>query len=200
LVHISSLLKIIQILNNFSATVCKTVRPMLSYRSGVLSVYVCLSVTLVLWPNGWTDEDKTWRAGMHRPCPHCVRWGPSSPLPKGHIPLQFLVHICCGQMAGRIKMPLGMDVDLGPGDFVLDGDPKGAQPHPIFGPYLLRPNGCMDQDVTWYRARSLPRQLCVRWRPRSIHPKKGHRPPPNFRPISIVAKRLHASRCHLVWR
>ena len=45
------------------------------------------------------------------------------PPPKGHSPLQFLVHICCGQMAGKIKMPLGMEVDLGPGDFVLDGDP-----------------------------------------------------------------------------
>jgi len=29
-------------------------------------------------------------------------------------------------------------------------------------------------------------------------PLKGHSPPPNFRPISIVAKRLHASKCHLV--
>ena len=26
-------------------------------------------------------------------------------------------------MAGWIKMPLGMEVSLGPGDFVLDGDP-----------------------------------------------------------------------------
>ena len=35
-------------------------------------------------------------------------------------------------MAGWIKMPLGMEVGLSPGDFVLDGDtappPKGAQP------------------------------------------------------------------------
>jgi len=35
-------------------------------------------------------------------------------------------------MAGWIKMQLGMVVDLGPGDFVLDGDPtplpkKGAE-------------------------------------------------------------------------
>jgi len=77
---------------------------------------------------------------------------------------------------------------------------KGAQPHPIFGPYLLRPNGCMDQDATWYGARPQPRRLCVRWRPRSTLPKKGGRASlPNFWPISIVAKRLHASRCHLVW-
>jgi len=30
-------------------------------------------------------------------------------------------------------------------------------------------------------------------------PPKGHSPP-NFRPISVVAKWLHGSRCHLVWR
>jgi len=30
-------------------------------------------------------------------------------------------------------------------------------------------------------------------------PPKGHSPLPNFRPISIAAKRLHGSRCHLVW-
>jgi len=29
-------------------------------------------------------------------------------------------------------------------------------------------------------------------------PKRAE--PPNFRPIFIVAKRLDASRCHLVWR
>ena len=43
-------------------------------------------------------------------------------------------------------MPLGMAVDLGPGDFVLDGDPavppkKGGTAPPIFGPCLLWPNG-----------------------------------------------------------
>ena len=31
-------------------------------------------------------------------------------------------------------------------------------------------------------------------------PKRWQRPFPNFQPISIVAKRLDASRCHLVWR
>jgi len=48
--------------------------------------------------------------------------------------------------------------------------PKGAQPHPIFGSYLLRPNACMDQDATWYGARPQPRGLCVRWGP--SHPPK----------------------------
>jgi len=39
-------------------------------------------------------------------------------------------------MAAWIKMPLGMEVGLGPGDFVFDGDPalleKKAQPPPNF--------------------------------------------------------------------
>jgi len=40
-------------------------------------------------------------------------------------------------MVGWIKMPLIMEVDLGPGDFVLDGDPaplpqKGAKLPPNF--------------------------------------------------------------------
>jgi len=38
-------------------------------------------------------------------------------------------------------MPLGMEVGLGPGDILLDGDPappwKGAQHPPLFGPCLL---------------------------------------------------------------
>ena len=61
----------------FWATVCKTVRPMLSVCC--LSVLLSLSVLSVcnvraLWPNGWTDQDETWRADRPRPWPHCVRW------------------------------------------------------------------------------------------------------------------------------
>ena len=121
-------------LASFWATVCKTVRPMLSDR--------CLSVLSVcdvraLWPNGWTDQNETWRADRPRRWPHRVRWGPSSP-PKGHSP-QFSAHICCGQMAAWIKMSLGVELGLGPGDIVLDGDPapppqRGGAPNfwPMF--------------------------------------------------------------------
>jgi len=68
--------------------------------------------------------------------------------------------------------------------------PKVAQP-PIFGPYLLRPDGCMDHDATWYGGRLRPRRLRVRWRPRT--PKK-------FRPVFIVPKRPDGSRWYLAWR
>ena len=169
---------------------------------------VCLSCPVcnvhALRPNGWTDKDETWHEGRPRPWPHCVRWGPSSPSTKGaQPPPKFSAHICCGQMAAWIKMPLGMELGLGPGDFVLDGDPappppKGHRP-PICGPYLLRPNGCMDQDVTRYGARFRPRRLCVRWGSRCPLPKGGGRNPPNFRPMFIVPKRLDESRWHLAW-
>jgi len=52
-----------------------------------------------------------------------VRWGHSCLTKKGDSPPQFLAHVCCGQMAGLIKMPLGIGVGFGPGDIVLDGDP-----------------------------------------------------------------------------
>jgi len=49
-------------------------------------------------------------------------------------------------------MQLSMEVGLGPGHIVLDGDPaplhkRGHSPLPIFGPCLLWPNGWMDQDA-----------------------------------------------------
>jgi len=41
----------------------------------------------------------------------------------GGAPSQFSAHFYCAQTAGCIKMPLGMEVDLSPGEFVVDGDP-----------------------------------------------------------------------------
>jgi len=121
------------------------------------SVCPVLSVRLVYC--GQTNQDETWDAGRPGPWPHCVREGPSFSSPKGggHNP-QFSAHICCGQMAGWIKIPLGMEIGLGPGDFILGGDPI---PPPQKG---------------------------------------GGAPLPNFRPMSIVAKRLDGSRWHLAWR
>jgi len=76
----------------------------------------------------------------------------------------FSVHVCCGQAAGWIKMPLGMEVDLGPGDIVLDENParppKGGTAPPILA-HMLWPNGCMDQGATWYWGRPRPRPHCV---------------------------------------
>ena len=69
------------------------------------------------------DQDETWHAGLQVGLGpgHIVLDGdPAPPPPKGHSP-QFSAHICCGQMAEWIKMPLCMEVGLGHGDFALDG-------------------------------------------------------------------------------
>ena len=79
-------------------------------------------------------------------------------------------------------MPLGIEVDLGPGDVVFDGDPfplKGARP-PVFGPCLLWPNGWMDKDATWYRSRPQPRAHSVRRGPSSHPPSNGAQQPPSL--------------------
>jgi len=74
-----------------------------------------------------------------------------------------------------------MEVGLGPGEFVFDGDPatprkKAQPPHPIFGPRILWPNGWMDQDATWYGGKCRPRRRCVRWGRSFPPPKRGTAP------------------------
>jgi len=166
--------------------------------------------------------------------------GDSAPPPeKGAQPPKFSTHVYCGQTGERIKMALGMEVGFGPGHILLDGDPappsqKGAEA-PIFGPFLLWPimevglgtghivldrdsapppqkkgaqppnfrplfwpDSSMDQHATWYGGRPRPGRHCVRWGSSSPLRKRGHSSFPNFRPMSIVAKRLYASGYHLV--
>ena len=99
--------------------------------------------------------------------------GTTLPSPKrGQSPPKiFSAHIYCGQTAGWMKMVLGTEVGLSPGDLVvLDRDPapspkRGQSPSAIFRPFLLWPNGWMHQDATWYKARPQPSRLCVRWGP-----------------------------------
>ena len=133
---------------------------------------------------------------------HCA--GTQLASPKGSTaPSQFSAHFYCGQTTGCIKMPLGMEVGRSLGDCVRWGSspyPKRGGAPPIFGPRLLWPNGCMDQDATWYGGRPPPRRHCVRWGSSSPLTKKWADPLPNFRPMSIVAKRLVGSRWHLAWR
>jgi len=90
------------------------------------------------------------------------------------------------RLAAWIKMPFGMEVGLGSGDFVLDGNPapspkRGRSPQ-IFGPCLLWPKGWMNQDGTWHGGRPQPRRLYVRWWPSSPPQKGGGAPSPIFSP------------------
>jgi len=62
-----------------------------------------------------------------------------SPYATGPLSCLSVTLVYCDQTAGWIKMPLGTEVGLGPGDVALDEDPaptgKGAQQLPtLFGP------------------------------------------------------------------
>jgi len=93
---------------------------------------------------------------------------PAPPPLMGRSP-QFSANVRCSQSTGWTKMPLGMAVGLGPGDFLFDEDPatpikRAHPPHQIFGhACLFRPNAWMDQDATWYGGKRRLRRRCVRW-------------------------------------
>jgi len=95
---------------------------------------------------------------------------------------QFSVHVCCDQTAGWIKMPLGTEVDLGPGHIVLDGNPAPPQKKRWHNsPYFYRPMYC-GQTAEWIKiplgtkvqGSPLPRPHSVRCGSSSPPPEKGH--------------------------
>jgi len=99
--------------------------------------------TTVFIFNDCVDQDASWCGNRPRPRPHYIRWGPASIPQKGQIITQFWAHVYCGQTAGWIKMILGTEVGIGPGDIVLDGDPsppppkRGGTAAPIFWPMSI---------------------------------------------------------------
>ena len=73
---------------------------------------------------------------------------------------------------------------------------KGAErPSPIFGPFLLWPNGCIYQYANWYEVGLGlgPRDFMLDGDP-APSLQQGAELPPNFRPMFIVTKRLDGSR------
>jgi len=117
------------------------------YWTVVLSV--CLSVCPVcnigvLWPNGCMDQDETWHSGRPRPCPHCVRWGPSSPSPKGAQPPYFRpISVVTKWLDGsRCHLARRQSSAQAAWCYMRTQLPaKGA--HPTFQP--MWPNGCPSQ-------------------------------------------------------
>ena len=144
-----------------------------------MSVCVCLSVCLSVSVSPVCDGG--------RPRPHCVRWG-LTPIEAEPLP-QFSAHVCCGQSAGWIMTPLDVEVGLGPGHNMLDGDPppKGHSPT-ILGRCLLWPNGgsrCHLVVGTWVDLS--PGHFVIDGA--QLPPERGTAAP-SFRPMSIVAKWL----------
>jgi len=84
---------------------------------------------------------------------------------------------------------LSTKITLFLGDRLLNSSPYAIGPLSVLSVCdvgVLWPNGWMDYDATWYRGRPWTRPHCIRWGPSC--PKRGIAP--NFRPMSVVAKRL----------
>jgi len=98
-------------------------------------------------------------------------------------------------------MPLGLEVGLGPGHIVLDENPAPPQKGGTAPDCLA--HVCCGQTAGWIK---MPLGTMVGLGPGNIvldadpDQPQGAQPPPQFRPMSVVAKRLEGSRCHLVRR
>jgi len=123
---------------------------------------------------------------------HIVLDGNSSPHKKGQSP-QFSVHLYCGQKAGCIKVPLGMEVGLSLGDCVR----WGPSPLPQKGrsPTQFSAHVYCGQTAAWIK---MPlgtevdldlRDIVFDVDPATFR-KRAHPPPPNFWPMYIVSKWL----------
>ena len=102
-----------------------------------------------------------------------------------------------------MKVVLGMEVGLSPGDFVLDGDPipfpkKGRSPSPQFSAHFYCGQTARCIKMPLVKDVGLSSGDFLLDGDPAHPPTKGHIP--NFRPISVVAKWLDGSRCHLVRR
>jgi len=92
-------------------------------------------------------------------------------------------------------MQLGME--LGPGDFVLDGDQApstkgGGLPQFSAHVYCGQTAGWIKM-VLGMEVGLGPGHIVLDGQPAPLPKKGAERPPPNFRPIFIVAKRLNQS-------
>ena len=105
--------------------------------------------------------------------------GTQLPSPKGACP-QLSAHVYCGQMAGWIKMPLGVALGFDPGNFVLDRDPA-FPPRKGGGAANFWPMSFMAKRLDGSRCHLAwkwpwSRPHCARRGPSSL-PKKGAEPP-----------------------
>ena len=97
--------------------------------------------------------------------------------------------VYCGQTVGWIKMKLGVEVGLGPGHTVLDGDPSPPSPKghsPQFSAHV-----CCGQTAGWIKmplGREVgisPGDIVLDGDPAFPNPQKGSHSSPNFGPCLL---------------
>jgi len=144
---------------------------------------------------GWS-KDATWNGGRPRPRRLYVRWGPSFPPIKGAEPLQFSAHVYCGQMDQ---------------DGTWHGGGPWSRPHCArWGPSSPPPKGDRAPQFSshFYCGQTaecikvpLGTEVSLSAGDFALHgdpaPPQKEGGAPNFWPMSIVAKQLDGSKCHL---
>jgi len=142
---------------------------------------------------GWIEiQDSIWHGCGPRSRRHCARWGSSSLSKRGQSP-QFPAH--CDQTAGWIKMPLGTEVGLDPGNVVLDGDPappKKGKPQFAAQVYCGQTAVCIRMQLGTEVGFSLV-DIVLDGHP-ALPPLKRHSAP-NFWSMSVAPKQLDGLRC-----
>ena len=122
----------------------------------------------------------------HGPACHTVLDWDQLPHEKGHCSPHFHGlrtkpasvnhgHVDCDETAALIKIPLGTEVGVGPGDIVLDGDPQLSAERGIAAPHfsarVLWPNGWRDHDMplrNWYGGSLGPGDIMLDGGPSSL--------------------------------
>jgi len=120
-------------------------------------------------------------------------------LPKGAQSPQFSANVRCGQMTGWTKVALGMEVGLGPGDFVFDGDPATSRTDGTPTTTQFLAHVYCGQTAGWMKT---PLGTEVDLGPGPIVldgipalRKRAQQPPPPFRSVSIMGTFAHLSYC-----
>ena len=113
----------------------------------------------------------------------------TAPPEKGTAPPQFSAHVYCGQTAGWIKMPLGIEVSLGPFHIVLDGDNTAPLPKKWAEPPQAAPAHLCCSQIA--RCIKMPLGMEVGPQPRRLCVQCGRSypqdtpTPPNFGPCLL---------------
>ena len=154
---------------SFGATVCKTVRPMLSDRCPVCSV----CDVGVLWPNGWMGQYETWHGCRPRSMPQTGTHAAPHPRKRGTAPIFSPCPLWPKSWMDKDATwyesrprPRSHCVRLGPSP---SPHKKGAKLQ--FLAHVLWPNGWIDQDANQCGGRPRPR-------PRPHIVLDGDPPPP----------------------
>ena len=112
--------------------------------------------------------------------------------------------VYCGQTVQWIKMKFGTQLGLRSGHIVLDGDPA-APPQKGHSPQFSA-HVCFGNTAGWIKiplgteVGLCPGDIVLDGDPAPLPPKNVAQHCPPFRAMSIVAKRLDGSQCHLIER